>query len=127
MGLRSELAAHLRTALGDGVNVYDHPADAVKAPAVIIAPGDPYLVPDTLGGLAGVKVVLDLHLVGKRARPQNTLTRLEELRKAVTDAFAAFVPGRVQWLSFGDLSTVDIGGVEYLTGVLQCGVRDVDR
>ena len=47
---RTDLAAILATNAPSGVQVYDHPADVVKVPALIVQNGDPMIELDTMGG-----------------------------------------------------------------------------
>lgn len=119
MGLRAELAAHLATALGDGIAVYPAGVDLVATPCVVINPADPYMTPTTMGLDARNQVAIDLHLVTNRASPSDALDNLEDLRKEVTDAIKTFIPAG-RWTAMGRWSQVDIGGTEYASAVVEC-------
>ena len=130
MGLRADLAAYLETALA-GVTIYEAGAELVQAPAVIINPSDPYVVPVTFGATAAdttVAVGLELWLVVGRAGPEATrLGELEALRRQVTDALhdQFTPPGR--WLGFGEFATTEIGGVEHASARLEYVFKLADQ
>ena len=129
MGLRVDLATYLSANLA-GVTVYEAGAELVQAPAIVINPADPYLVPVTFGATPTDTVVaagLELYLVVGRAGPEaNRLDELEALRRAITDLLhdQFTPPGR--WVGFGEFATVEVGGVEHASAKLEYVFRDND-
>lgn len=126
MGLRTELAAHLRTELGDGVVVYDAGADLVTVPCVVINPADPYLSPASFGQLPTLEVMFELHLVTNRTDVSIALGVLEDLRLEVTTAIKKMTPAGF-WSSFGELGSANVGGTLYGSGMLVVRFKDSDR
>lgn len=112
-----DLAAYLDANLPDGVQVYGYAADLIVPPAVVITPGDPFQAPYTQGGPGSVAWGLAIKIVAKRTSPKYALRRLYELRRAVTDLLPDF-PESARWLAFDELTTVDIGNIDYLQGTL---------
>ena len=103
---------------------YDYPPDNLVTPAVVVNPGDPYIEPYTAGGPKNVIWGLDLVFVVKRAKPEQGLINLEFMFKEITQSLNegpnAFPSAR--WLTFGEVSTTEIAGVEHLTAVLSIAV-----
>lgn len=124
--MRSELAAHLQTQLGNGTFVYDAGEDVIAVPAVIIFPSNPYMSVATQGPDKRINVGLEINLVTTRAEPADALNALEDMRFAVTEALRGFQP-TVIWATFGNFSTTEIGGIEYATAAIDTIAMDTDR
>jgi len=94
MGTRSDLAAEFAAQLAaDGlyvVNVYDHPADVVSLPAVVIDAADPYVVKATMGGGApGANYwMFNCHIVAIRTVVGSAFELTEQVRWALVKALA---------------------------------------
>lgn len=119
--VRNDVAAVLTAAL-DGVRVYPAGADVVAAPAVVLNPNDPYMVPVSFGptpNATTIAVGLEIWCVVGRPGPAGErIGELEALRKRVTDALhGATPPG--QWAEFGQFGTIEIAGVEHASGRLE--------
>jgi hypothetical protein len=129
MGLRADLAAYL-TANLPGVTVYEAGAELVQAPAVVINPSDPYLVPVTFGATPADTVVaagLELYLVVGRAGPEsNRLDELEALRRLITELLHDKFTPAGRWVGFGEFATVEVGGVDHASAKLEYVFRDND-
>ena len=126
MGLRAELADHLRAELPKGISVYAAGVDLIATPAVVINPADPYQVPSTLGRNRHIETFLHLVIVSNRSDPAAALAQLEDHRWLVSEALVSFVP-RGQWLAFGQWQQTDIGGTQYAAATLDVMIIDTDR
>lgn len=114
MNARVELAEGIEAGLPTGtrVSVYPYPADLVKAPAVVIRPGDPYFEPSTYDRR---RVNLDVDLLVPRTRVEDQLAALEELIDTVLDAMAADPRSRrFQWLEVSAPGEITQGDIAYL-------------
>ena len=126
MGLRTELAAHLRSELGDGIVVYDAGVDLVAVPCVVINPAPVYVQPASFGISPTVEVMFELHLVTNRTEPSVAVGVLEDLRLQVTDAIKTMTPAGF-WSAFGDLAATNVGGTLYGSAVVEVRFKDSDR
>lgn len=128
MGLRQDLRDHLKTELGDGIQVYPAGAEVVAAPCVVLNPADPYQVPISFQGGSGsysstIAWGLEVWLVVARGGPADVrITELEEMRVKVTNALTTFTPRGV-WGALGGFSTIDIAGVDHATASLEVVFR----
>lgn len=106
MGLRADLAAAIDAATPDGVTVYDHPADVVAIPAIVIDPTDPWIEPATMGSW---RWALVLHLVHARGDVSSALDWIEARRveiQTALDGFGAQVGG------LGAPDQIEVGEIE---------------
>ena len=99
---------------------YDYPPDNLQTPAVVVNPGDPYIEPYTAGGPENVIWGLDFVLVVKRAKPDQGLLNLEFMFQEITISLKEYPSAR--WITFGEVATTEIAGVEHLTAVLTVAV-----
>ena len=114
MSARVELAEGIAAGLpaGSRVSVYPYPADLVKAPAVVIRPGDPYLEPSTYDRR---RVNLEVDVIVPRTRVEDQLTALEELIDTVLSAIAADPRSRrFQWEQVSAPGELTQGDIAYL-------------
>lgn len=125
MGFRSDLATHLRTQIPD-VSVYEAGDDLVAVPAVVINPGDPYLIPTTMGAKASNMTNIVIVLVAPRGDTQAALNMLEDLRVQVTDAIKTNQPAG-RWATFGQFGSTLIGDITHATASVECVFTDQDR
>lgn len=119
MGLRADLAEHLRTQVPDLVAVWDHPAEVTAVPAAVIhpAPGE-YWVPWTLGGPGVVAWAIVVEVVVQRTNPAAALDALEALGAEVIGAVSSFgTPngGLARFQSYSDVGPVTVGDQEALS------------
>lgn len=112
-----ELAEYLDANLPDGIQVYGWAADTVKAPAVVLTPGDPFQVPYTQGGPAAVAWGVEAKLLVSRSQPMYALRALYDLRRGITDLFSG-APDQTRWLSFNSIDTVQVADADLLSGTL---------
>lgn len=124
MGIRHDLAAHLRTTMADfgevtaaDVAVYDAGVEIVTAPAIVINPSDPYQAVVTMQQ-AAVQTNLTIHLITNRTEPAAAFTYLEDLRWVFTEALKDMAPA-FRWVVFGGFGSTEIGGTEYATAVVE--------
>ncbi len=99
---------------------YSQPDDNIKTPAVLVNPSDPYILPYTQGGPNSVVWGIDLVLVSGRAKPEQSLLRLEYMFQEITINLRDYPS--THWLQLSDIGTVEIGSVEYLSAVLSLAV-----
>ena len=111
------LADYLDANLPDGIQVYGWAADTVKAPAVVLAPGDPFQVPFTQGGPDAVAWGIEAQVLVSRSQPKHALRAVYELRKQITDLLGD-APEATRWLSFDAIGTVQVGEADLLQGTL---------
>jgi len=106
---------------------YDYPPDNIHTPAVAINPSDPYIVPFTASmsdpddnqGMS-VMWLFDLVLIVNRSQPASGLIRLEFMFTEIQNSLQNYP--QLQWTEFGEIGSTEIGGVEYLTGVLSLAI-----
>ena len=113
MGSRQDLRTLLRSVLGSGVNVYDHPPDNLKSPAVVITAAEPWIMPaDMAGPQRRYRMTYDLQVMVSRAKPANSYNKLE---KIVFDLFDGVLNER--WKAMEASAPVDeqVGEVTYAT------------
>lgn len=113
------LATFLDAGLPDGIQVYGYPPDQVTPPAVVVTPGDPAQAPYTQAGPGSVFWGVEIKIVAKRAQPQYAMRSLFETRFLVTQLLRTYT-ATTRWLSFGELTTIKIGDIDYLQGTLTC-------
>ena len=121
---RQQFAAYLRDVYLDSINVYEYPPDVLYAPAIILNPSDPYIVPYDQAGPLHALWGLEAMFLVNRSKTDESLTRLEFMWATFQEDIKAF-PLTTRWLSFGEISTTTVGEVEYLTGTVSIGIVDV--
>lgn len=123
MSVRGDLADALAAAVAadfPGLEVYASPDDVTQLPAVVLAPGDPWVVPTSLGQ-AGDRVYEWSYLVQVcvlRADPRSALDNLEALWFLLIQG-AGTLGGSAR--SLGAPASVELAGVQAL--VAECEVQ----
>ena len=117
MGVRSDLVDFLKAAHPE-FSWFDYPPDNMTAPAVLVNPASPYVIPNTQA--QGIVTGIDLVMLVKRTMPAYGLDELDQMNADIWATMLTFPNGRV--LEFGDVGTVTESGVEYLSGTLQVAV-----
>jgi len=123
MSVRGDLADALAAAIAPdfpAIQVYATPDDVTQLPAVVLAPGDPWAVPTSLGK-AGSRVYEWSYLVQVcvlRADPRSALDTLEALWFLVLEG-AGTLGGAAR--SLGAPASVELAGVQAL--VAECEVQ----
>ena len=124
---RQRLVEYLRgIPFTPSVQLYDFPPDNLKTPSIAVSPGDPYIVHWTQGGMSEQGWYLwnlELTIVVGRAKVDESLARLEFLFAQLETALVGFPNTAVIGLS--DVGTANIGGIDYLTGMVTVEVADV--
>ena len=121
---RQQFATYLRDVYLDSINVYEYPPDVLYAPAIILNPSDPYIVPYDQGGPHHALWGLEAMFLVNRSKTDESLTRLEFMWATFQEDIKGFQL-TTRWLSFGEISTTTVGEVEYLTGTVSIGIVDV--
>lgn len=88
---RAELAAMVQEFMPDDVVVYDHPAETIVLPAVVLVPSSPWWEPRVIGGTpsTGVRVHFDFQIIVPRGGEMGSaFAELEALMLLVGDAAA---------------------------------------
>ena len=131
MGLRQDLATHLRATMADvgivdasALTVYPAGVDIVDVPCVVINPGDPYIAVVTMKQ-NGLMFSMSLHLITNRNDPETAFDYLEDLRRSVTDSVKTFQPS-TRWITFGSYGLTEVGGVGYATAVVEISMVSSD-
>lgn len=119
MGLRTDLADHIRTQVPDLAAVWDHPAEVTAVPAVVVhpAPGE-YWVPWTMGGPSLVAWAVVVEVIVQRTDPGAALDALEALGAEVIAALGTFdTPngGSPRFQSYSDVGPVTVGDSDALS------------
>jgi len=105
----------------------DFPPENLRTPAVAVNPSDPYIVPFTsmMGnpedneGMS-VMFMIDLVMIVNRGQPSAGLLRLEFMFAEIQTSLQGYP--QCQWSEFGEIGSTEIGGVDYLTGVLSLAI-----
>lgn len=124
---RVDLAAHLLEALEPkGISVYAYPPDTYAIPAVVVMPGDPYVLPGSMGGPWFLEWTFDVTLITTRGDVEAGLTDLEALiSDVITDLLenqkAGYTP---RWVTSGAPFQMDEEGQEYMAIVLTVAIRN---
>ena len=89
--MRSDLADSLRLGLGTEILVYDHPAETVALPCVVIIPDSPYWEPSRVGQSqsTGLRVNFELQLLMPRGELDTVMDEIERFASKVIDALSA--------------------------------------
>jgi len=118
MTLRSDLATAITAATTD-VQVYDHLADVVALPAVVIQRTS--TVPKTTGGPYNLEHDITLHLIVQRAMPAQSETALEDLFMDIAEA----LPGtQFRWTEFGGAEPLTLNQQDALSGALTIKAKE---
>ena len=110
---RATLAAAFLEAVGDGVQVYDHPAEVVAPPCIVVRPADPYNAPTHAGRFSSAWA-FDVDVILARNKAGPSLDALERAREVLISA----LPAGWHWVEFGEIGNVEISGKQYLKGTL---------
>ncbi len=107
--LRSTLATALS---GAGRVVYAYPNETTTAPALVLVPGSPYIIPASIGGLNNrINVRFDLTAVVVATDNQAGLANIETLMLDVFDS----LPAGTSVTSWNAPAPVEINGQTMLT------------
>ena len=118
MTLRSDLATAIQAAV-PGVQVYDHLADVVALPAVVIQRTSTY--PKTTGGPYNLEHDITLHIIVSRAMPSESETLLEDTFMDIAEA----LPGTAyRWTEFGGAEPLTINNQDALSGALTIKAKE---
>lgn len=115
---RTDMAALLNAALADGIQVYETPAEQIKAPAVVI--GSLSWTPSVMASLETVDVDVTLTLLWTRTTPTYAVDALENL---ALDVAKALLPEGFICAGYSDERTETVGNVEYLAGTIEVRQR----
>lgn len=107
---RTDLAAILATNAPDGVQVYDHPSDVVKVPALIVQNGDPMIELDTMGGNR-YQWNLEIVAATYRTNPKNGVAWCEDISRSV----AQWLAGSGFW--FREVSQPDTNEINQIDAI----------
>ena len=113
---RQALVAFLKGVYLESINVYDAPPDVLKAPALVVNPSDPYIVPYDQGGPNMALWGFEIVMVVSRAKVDESLTRLEFMFASLQEDLKGFPNTR--WVSFGEVGTTDVSDVPMLTATV---------
>lgn len=124
---RADLASSIATAIAaadwpSGSTppvVYDHPAESITLPAVVIVPDEPYWTPHRFTASApAVKVNFQIQILVKRTELSVTLELLEQIASVV--ALALLTAPVFRWSDLGQPQTVDVGDIPVLMAPIAC-------
>lgn len=114
---RDVIRDHIQAAMGDGVTVYGAGVDVLKVPAVVINPGDPYMVPTSMGLDARIQLGLEFVVVCSMTSPVDALNQLEDLGLTLGNAIKTCNP-RGRWSQLGQFGPATVGDQTYASGVM---------
>jgi hypothetical protein len=123
MSVRGDLAAALAAAVATdfpAIEVYGTPEDVTQLPAIVLAPGDPWVEPSSMGqgGNRTYKWSYVVQLCVLRADPRSALDNLEALWFLMVDG-AGTLGGSTRAL--GGPAMVELAGIQAL--VAECEVE----
>jgi hypothetical protein len=111
--VRETITGLLRAGMPNGVYVYDHPAEQITVPAVVV--GSMSWIPDRMSSLQLVQWTIQVRLILPRTAPDYSVVRMETLS---LKAARILLDSEFRVEGFDDESDSSIGGSEYLTGTL---------
>lgn len=119
-GVREEYASLIRAVASNDVSVIDNLPDSISPPAVLIAWGDPWLVPGTF---CAYTAQVEIMVVAQRIEPGGQYARIEFIVGEILDALKTVSAG------IRDVTSpypMQLGGVDYLSASINV-VHDMEN
>lgn len=113
-----DLAAYLDSVLPDGVQVYNHPSDIGKLPAVVFVPGDPAIAVQTMSGNEFVLAWgIEATLVTSRSQVKYGTRAIVDLWRQVAAAVNTYSE-TVTVLSLEEIGEIEWSGGTAIAGTM---------
>lgn len=117
MSARTDFVALLTGNLPAGTQVYNHGADLIKLPAVVVQPGDPWLEYSALAA-GGSAYTVRLEVICQVKRTTQVAARIAELETLVDAVMAAVTPSAFKLDEAAAPASVTTGDVEAIGSTL---------